>query len=144
MLDRPTLLTRLAVAKMAGLLLGLTAFVLMPIMVPEADGLFRWGVLLWYPTMGMVIAMLEELDARGELPCPMPWWTRGALVGAWLNFVATFLSFDMMAQFMVAAFGPGSFMSSPFWFVPAGALAGVLIAYLVMRFGGEGREIEDD
>ncbi|MEM9764618.1 MAG: hypothetical protein AAF968_19300 [Pseudomonadota bacterium] len=143
-MDGPTFLTRLAVAQMAGLLIGLVGFVLVPIITPDASDVARWGVLLWYPTMGAVIAMLEVLENSGALPWRIPWWARGAFVGAWFNLLIAMLGDAFMRAFVVELFGAESPLATPFLFVPEGALAGTIIAYFVMRFGGEGRKIEDD
>jgi len=142
--DQPTLLTRLAVAKMVGLLIGLIGFLLIPIITPGAPAPARWGVLLWYPTMGAVIAMLEVLNDTGALPWNVPWWLRGAAVGAWFNTLCVMVGDDFMAEFLANMLGPDSPFATAWLFVPEGAAAGAVIAYLVMRFGGEGRAIEDD
>ncbi|MEO1456990.1 MAG: hypothetical protein AAFV49_05385 [Pseudomonadota bacterium] len=129
---------------MAGLLIGLTGFVLIPILTPEAPVEARWGILLWYPTMGAVIAMLEMLGSAGMLPWRVRWWLCGGIVGGWFNLLAVLIGDPFMGDFITAAFGADSPLGTPYLFVPEGALAGMLIAYLVMRFGGEGRAIEDD
>ncbi|MEL7347261.1 MAG: hypothetical protein AAFN17_05860 [Pseudomonadota bacterium] len=129
---------------MVGLMIGLTGFLLIPLITPGAPEVARWGVLLWYPTLGAIIAMLEVLDDGGALPWHVPWWVRGALVGAWMNALCVMLGHEFMADFLAEIFGPDSILASPILFVPEGAVAGVIIAYLVMRFGGEGRAIEDD
>lgn len=142
--DGPTFLTRLAVAKMVGLVIGLIGFLLIPILTPQAPMPARWGVLLWYPTMGAVIAMLEVLDDNRALPWHLPWWVRGALVGAWFNFLCVMVGGAFMTEFLVEIFGTDSVLATAYLFVPEGAVAGMIIAYLVMRFGGEGRAIGDD
>ncbi|MGF1554158.1 MAG: hypothetical protein ACFBWO_16900 [Paracoccaceae bacterium] len=142
--EGPTFLTRLAVAKMVGLVIGLIGFLLIPVITPDAPAPARWGVLLWYPTMGAVIAMLEVLDDTRSLPWHLPWWLRGALVGAWFNFLCVMVGDDFMGSFVTNMLGADSFLSTAYLFVPEGAAAGTVIAYLVMRFGGEGRAIEDD
>ncbi|MEM6676504.1 MAG: hypothetical protein AAF675_01400 [Pseudomonadota bacterium] len=144
MQDGPTFLTRLAVAKMAGLMIGLVGFVLIPVIAPGASDVARWGVLFWYPTMGAVIAMLEVLENEGALPWRVPWWVRGALVGAWFNLLIAMLGDAFMREFLESLFGADSALATPFLFVPEGAVAGAIIGYLVMRFGGEGRGIQDD
>lgn len=142
--DGPTFLTRLAVAKMVGLVIGLIGFLLIPIVTPDAPAPARWGVLLWYPTMGAVIAMLEVLDDTRSLPWHVPWWLRGALVGAWFNFLCVMVGDEFMETFVAELFGAESLLASAYLFIPEGAVAGVVIAYLVMRFGGEGRAVGDE
>ncbi|MEM9781615.1 MAG: hypothetical protein AAF899_03970 [Pseudomonadota bacterium] len=144
MQSAPTLLTRIAVAKMVGLMIGLTGFLLLPLIVPDAPSAARWGVLLWYPTMGVVIAMLEVLDTKGHLPWHVPWWARGAIVGAWFNFLSVMVGGEFMETFMENLLGVDGPAAIAYLFVPEGAVAGMIIAYLVMRFGGDGRAVGDD
>ncbi|MEL6208834.1 MAG: hypothetical protein AAFR44_01340 [Pseudomonadota bacterium] len=144
MYSAPTLLSRLAVAKMVGLMIGLTGFLLVPLITPGAPDMARWGLLLWYPTMGAVIAMVEVLDTNGLLPWRLTWWMRGAVIGGWFNLLAVLMGGDFMQTFAQNLLGTHGVSLSVFIFVPEGAGAGMLIAYLVMRFGGEGRAIEDD
>jgi hypothetical protein len=61
-------------------------------------------------------------------------------VGTWLNFVLTFFAYDTMAAMLVAMFGKGRILQSPFWFTAEGAIIGLVMGYFATRFGGEGRE----
>jgi hypothetical protein len=140
MFQKPSLVTRIAVGKMAGLAVGLAGFLLLPVLVPEAGWMIRWGVLLWYTTLGAIIGMFGVFTYHPVLKLAMPWWVRAPFLGAWMNFVLTFFAYDIMADMLVAMFGVDGFMSSPFWFVLEGALVGLLIGYLATRFGGEGPE----
>ena len=45
-----------------------------------------------------------------------------------------------MQQMMLALFGEGGMISSPFWFTAEGAIIGLVIGYFATRFGGEGKE----
>lgn len=55
----------------------------------------------------------------------------------------TFFAYDTMQVMMLAVFGEGGLLSSPFWFTAEGALVGLLIGYFATRFGGEGKEMVD-
>lgn len=138
------ILTRLAIGQMAGVMIGIIAFAMLPLFLPELDARIRWGIFLWYPTLGAVVALLDIVNGEESVPVALPWWLRGALVGAWMNLVATLLIFEVMREFLLSVSGPDAIFTSPFWFVAEGAFAGLLIGYLVMRFGGEGRGIADD
>ncbi len=140
MFEKPSLVTRIVVGKGVGLVVGLAGFVLLPYFAPEAGWLIRWGVLLWYTTLGAIIGMFGVFDYHPILKLPMPWWVRAPFQGAWMNFVLTFFAYDTMKDMMVAMFGVDGFMASPFWFVLEGALVGLLIGYFATRFGGEGKE----
>ena len=140
MFGKPSLVTRIAVGKGVGLVIGLIGFLFLPYFVPEADWLIRWGVLLWYTTMGAIIGVFGVFTWHPVLKLPMPWWFRAPLVGAWMNFVLTFFAYDAMKTMMVTMFGADGLLASPFWFTAEGAVAGFIIGYLATRYGGEGKE----
>jgi hypothetical protein len=140
MFEKPSLVTRIAVGKGVGFAVGLAGFLLLPLFVPEAGWLIRWGVLLWYTTLGAIIGLFGVFDRHPILNMPFPWWVRAPFLGAWMNFVLTFFAYDVMTDMMVAMFGAEGILTSPFWFTLEGAVVGLLIGYLVTRFGGEGKE----
>lgn len=138
--NKPSLVTRIAVGKLVGLLFGLSGLILMPYFWPEAGWLIRWGVLFWYTTLGAIIGIFGVFTYHPVLKIPMPWWFMSPLLGAWMNLVLTFFIYDQMVVVMATTFGPDSFFSSPFWLVGEGAVIGFIIGYLATRFGGEGPE----
>ena len=140
MFGNPSLITRIAIGKALGFLVGLAGFVFLPWFLPEAGWLLRWGILLWYATLGAIIGMFGVFTRHPVLKLPMPWWVRAPVVGAWMNFVLTFFAYDAMKQVMESTFGPEGVLSSPFWFVAEGAVVGLIIGYCATRFGGEGVE----
>ncbi len=140
MLEKPSLVTRIAIGKGVGFAVGLLGFLLLPLIAPEAGWLIRWGVLLWYTTLGAIIGMFGVFTTHPVLKLPMPWWVRAPFLGAWMNFVLTFFAYDTMKDMLVAMFGADGVFASPFWFTLEGALVGLLIGYLATRFGGEGEE----
>lgn len=141
MLDKPSLLTRIIVGKFVGFLVGLAGFLMMPVLWPEADGMLRWGILLWYTTLGAVIGMAGVFSWHPVLKLPMPWWIRSSGLGAWMNFVLMLFAHEKMRGLLVTLFGENGALTSPFWFVAEGALIGLLIGFLATRFGGEGAEL---
>ncbi len=143
MLEKPSLVTRIAVGKGVGFAVGLAGFLSLPYFVPEAGWLIRWGVLLWYTTLGAIIGMFGVFTTHPVLKLPMPWWVRAPFLGAWMNFVLTFFAYDVMKDMLVAMFGPEGILASPFWFALEGALFGLLVGYLATRYGGEGKETVD-
>ena len=140
MFGNPSLMTRIAIGKGIGFLFGLAGFILLPYFLPEADMLLRWGILLWYTTVGAVIGVFGVFTYHPILRLPFPWWFRAPLTGAWMNFVLTFFAYDVMSSMMVSTFGEDGVISSPFWFTAEGALVGLIIGYFATRFGGEGKE----
>ncbi len=140
MLEKPSLVTRIAVGKGVGFVVGLIGFLSLPYFVPEAGWLIRWGVLLWYTTLGAIIGMFGVFTTHPMLKLPLPWWLRAPFLGAWMNFVLTFFAYDTMKDMLVVMFGAEGALASPFWFTLEGALVGLLIGYFATRFGGEGKE----
>lgn len=140
MFGKPSLMTRIAVGKMIGFVIGLAGFLMVPYILPGADPLLRWGFLLWYTTLGAIVAIFGVFTFHPVLNLPMPWWVRGPSLGAWMNFVLTLLMHDTLAEFSLALFGPDHLFTSPFWFVAEGALVGLVIAYAATALGGEGPE----
>ncbi len=140
MFEKPSLMARIAIGKLVGLAVGLSGVVFLPYFLPEVGWLPRWGILLWYTTLGAIIGVFGVFTVHPVLKLPMPWWFRAPLIGAWMNFVLTFFAYDMMKEMLVGLFGEGGMLTSPFWFAAEGAIVGLLIGYLATRFGGEGRE----
>ena len=102
--------------------------------------LLRWGILLWYTTLGAIIGVFGVYTWHPILKVPMRWWFLAPLLGAWMNFVLTFFAYDTLAAAMASVFGPDGIMSSPFWFTAEGAIVGLIIGFVATRFGGEGPE----
>ena len=101
MFSNPSLITRIAIGKGVGFLVGLIGFVSVPFFLPEPSWLLRWGILLWYTTVGAVIGVYGVFTWHPILKMPMPWWIRSTIIGAWMNFVLTFFAYDDMQDIMV-------------------------------------------
>ena len=140
MFANPSLTTRIAIGKGLGALFGIAGFIYLTVYPVGDDGLLRWGILLWYTTLGAIVGMFGVYTWHPILKLPMPWWFRAPLVGAWLNFVLTFFAYDAMAAVLATGFGTASLVSSPFWFTAEGAAVGLIIGFVATRFGGEGPE----
>ncbi|MEX1036210.1 MAG: hypothetical protein WDZ54_09655 [Sneathiella sp.] len=140
MFDKPSLITRIAVGKIVGFIVGLIGFLLLPYLWPEGDLLLRFGILFWYITVGAVIGAFGVLTWNPVLRLPMPWWFRAPLIGGWMNFVLALFAYDMFARMMLDILGPDFPFTSPFWFVLEGAIVGLVMGFFATRFGGEGKE----
>lgn len=140
MLGKPSLITRVAVGKLVGLIFGIIGFAFCEFFLPETDWMLRWGILLWYTTLGAIIGVFGVFNWHPVLRLPFPWWVRAPILGAWMNFVLTFFSYDLMQAVLVEMFNQGTILTSPFWFSLEGAIVGLIIGYFATRFGGEGTE----
>ena len=140
MFGNPSLITRIVIGKVIGLVFGLIGLIMLPYFYPDAGWLLRWGILFWYTTVGAIIGVFGVFTWHPILKLPMPWWFRAPIIGAWMNFVLVFFAYDDMRQMLAHMFGPDGALSSPFWFVLEGAIIGFIIGYFATRFGGEGKE----
>ena len=138
MFSNPSLVTRIAIGKGIGFVIGLTGFIVLPYFMPESNLMLRWGILLWYTTVGAIIGVFGVFTWHPVFQLPMPWWFRAPLLGAWMNFVLTFFIYDTLQSIMHNMFGEGGILGSPFWLVAEGAIVGFVIGFLATRFGGEG------
>ena len=143
MFGNPSLITRIAIGKGIGFVVGLAGLITLPFFMPDASWLLRWGILFWYTTVGAVIGVFGVMTWHPILKLPMPWWFRSTCIGAWMNFVLTFFAYDDIGNAMVHTFGADGLLSSPFWMVLEGAVVGIVIGYFATRFGGEGKETVD-
>lgn len=143
MFSNPSLVTRIAVGKLVGLIFGLAGFIFLPLFWPEADLMIRWGILLWYITLGAIVGIMGVITWNPVFRHPVPWWFRASLIGGWMNFVLTFFAYDVMKSMLASTFGADGLMTSPYWFVAEGAFIGLVIGYFATRFGGEGKEAVD-
>ncbi len=140
MFNNPSLITRIAIGKGLGFVFGLIGMISLPYMVPEASWMLRWGILLWYTTLGAIIGVFGVFTWHPILKLPMPWWFRAPLIGAWMNFVLVLFAFEQFEAMMVTMFGVDGLFHSPYWFTLEGAIVGVIIGFFATRFGGEGVE----
>lgn len=141
---KPSLVTRIAIGKLVGFVIGLLGFLLLWVLVPDGDPLVRLGVLFWYATVGAIIGVYGVFTWHPVLVLPMPWWVRAPMIGAWMNFVLTLFAFGTFESLMQSLFGQAGASISPWWFVLEGGLVGMLIGFMATKFGGEGRETLDE
>ena len=143
MLKNPSLITRMGIGKAVGIIIGLISFFSLPYIWPAAPDMTRWGILLWYTTLGVIIGVFGVVTWHPILNLPLPWWVRAPLIGGWMNFILVFFAYEMMQAMLIAVMGRESILTSPFWFVLEGAIIGLLMGYLTTKFGGEGKAAAD-
>lgn len=144
MFKNPSLITRIAVGKLIGLLIGVIGFIILPFFDPEITFKFRLGVLLWYTTLGAIIGVFGVFTWHPVFKFSMPWWFRSSLLGGWMNLILVLVSYDQLKMIMVSAFiSDNNIVSSPFWIILEGIIVGLIIEYFATRYGGEGAETVD-
>lgn len=138
MFKNPSLITRIAIGKLVGFVLGLVGIISLSYMWPDSSWMERLAFLLWYTTVGAFIGVFGVLNWHPILRLPMPWWFRSTFIGGWMNFVLSLFIYDRLTVMMIQVFGENGLVLSPFWFVAEGVVVGLLIGYFATRFGGEG------
>ncbi|WP_282167398.1 hypothetical protein [Shewanella japonica] len=138
MFNNPSLITRTAIGKLIGLVIGLLCFWIIPLFSPDTNTQFLWGILLWYITFGAIIGLVGVFDYHPILKISLPWWLTAIVMGGWLNLVLTLLAYDQIQAMMVAIFGFNGVFQSPFWFVADGLFAGFIIGFAATKWGGYG------
>lgn len=133
-----TLTYRIGLGKAIGFAIGITAFYLIPYFVSDASFIFRSAVLFWYPTLGAIVGVFGLFSYHPIFNFSIPWWIRGAIIGAWMNFVLTLFAYDQIGTVILAIMGEYSAYISPFVMVVEGALVGVFMDFVLTRFCGEG------
>ena len=134
---------RVGTAKLIGLVIGLVAFFMIPVIWPDQGLSLRIGILMWYTTFGAVIGVLGMFDEHPLLKFRLRFWFRGPVFGAWLNLVIAFLMYDKLAVLVPLIGGPLAGLKSPFWIVLEGAVVGLLIDAIATKFAGEGWPTQD-
>lgn len=138
MLEKPSLIRRIAIGKLLGLFFGLIGFLIIPIYSPDEGLMFRFAFLLWYTTLGAIVGMFGVMTYHPVLKLPMPWWFRSGLMGGWMNFLLVLFIYDKLAALIADYLGTNAI--SPWWMVLEGVLIGLVCGYFATRLGGEGKE----
>ena len=129
---------RVGAGKAIGLVFGLLGFVLLPYFIHQPSMFLRLGILFWYPTMGAFVGVFGLFSSHPMLNLSMPWWFRGAFIGAWMNFVLTLFAHEQICTVISAVFGEYGDYISPFSMVVEGALIGLIMDYFLTRWFGDG------
>ncbi len=140
-LTSPSLTLRIGIGKLVGFVIGLVGFAFLPFFASDAGWMLRWGILLWYTTLGAIIGIFGVYSSHPVLHIPLPWLVRAPLIGAWMNFVLTLFAYDQFSAMMMEYFAVSSgTLTSPFLFALEGAVVGLIIGGVATRFAGEGPE----
>ncbi len=137
MFTKPSMLTRVGVGKFTGLVIGAIGFFAAPSFGID-DMKLRVGILFWYAAVGAMIGLAGIMTWHPILKMKLRWWFMGALIGAWMNFILVLIAWDVFAAWTAEHSIWG--LTSPWWGVAEGAIAGVVISGLTTLFGGEGPE----
>ncbi len=135
------LVLRIGIGKGVGLLFGAIGFVLLPYFMDPTPLLLRWGILLWYVSLGAVIGVFGVFTRHPVLALPMPWWLRAPIIGAWFNLVLAFFIFDVSAPALTVAWMGETFGAFALAIALEGAVVGFVIGFVATQVCGEGEAL---
>ena len=78
----PSLILRIGTGKIAGFAISLAGMMTLPLFMPDAGWMLRWGILFWYTTLGDVVGLFGVFNLHPMIDLPLPWWVRGPFLGA--------------------------------------------------------------
>jgi hypothetical protein len=129
------LFRRGAAAKLLGLGFGVVGFHYYPALFPAGDALMRWGVLVWYASLGGVIALVGTVE---DLPMGIhpPPALRGAFIGLWFNLLLVLFAHAPLGAIMAGLWGLPGWLTSPWWLLVEGAAVGAVLDLFATLMGG--------
>lgn len=140
MFEKPSLIARIAVGKSIGLVFGVLAFIVLPMIVPDVTLAFRFGYAFWLIMMGGFIGLMGVMTYHPMLHLPLPWWFRGPLIGGFMMFNLWLVAGGQLDAIALAFFGAGSVFSNGAWSIVDGLVLGLIMSWLATQIGGEGKE----
>lgn len=88
--------------------------------------------------MGVTIGFIGILDEHPVFNFKMPFYLRGAIVGASFFLLLPLLAMDEMQAFMQLEIVQWFGLTSPWWVVLEGAFWGIVVSWITTRLCGEG------
>ncbi|MDD3793923.1 MAG: hypothetical protein PHI37_03865 [Candidatus Gracilibacteria bacterium] len=140
-LFKSKLMNRIAIAKIVGLVFGLLAFIMVPIIFINADIYLRFAILLWYTSIGAFIGVMGIINKHPFLNFSFPFWIRGPFLGGWMNFVLVLFIYDKISFLMQNTAFSGL---SPFWLITEGMIVGFVIDLIATKVVGDGKKLIKD
>lgn len=131
---KPSLIASIVTGEISGLFIGFIVFIFLSYFMIDVSILFRWGILLWYVSLGTIIGVFSIFNFHVISKSSPPWWVRVSILCAWMNFILTLLAYQTIEEIMITTFGEHSVFSSPFWFVFKGVIVGLIIGFLVKKY----------
>ncbi|MXU66193.1 DUF4175 domain-containing protein [Oceanomicrobium pacificus] len=139
MFKKPSLMLRITVAKIFGLVVGI-GWAIMLTAMPQAGIFDLLGYLLWWVTLGAMVGAFGVIDWLPVLNRRFTWWLRGPWIAGWLGLVAVMLAYGDMAALLQSYFQGFHLFNSPWWFVAACALFGLVCDLIATIAAGDGKE----
>lgn len=121
------LMKRTALAKAAGLLVGVVGFYMIRTTIPTADPLLAWGVLALCLTIGGLIGVVGTAGRIPLLDWPLPSAVRGAMMSGWVALLVLFFGHGAMGDAILTSQFSVFGLTSPWWLILDAMVIGALI-----------------
>lgn len=138
MFNNPSMFMRIAYGKTIGFVLAGVGILAFSDWFGDISTAVKWGFVFYYTIIGAFVGLMGIMTYNPVLKHPMPWWFRGPLIGAWMNFVLMLFIYDDLSALQIQMFGATSIFSSAWWFVVEGAILGLFMDFICTKFAGEG------
>nr|MDD3720475.1 hypothetical protein [Candidatus Gracilibacteria bacterium] len=132
------LIKRVALGKAIGLVFGGIAFFVIPYIFNNSDLFLRFGVWLWYITLGAFVGIFGVMNNHPFFKMDFPFWVRGIALGGWMNFILALFIYNNLVTLMQNTVFEGY---SPFCLIFEGMLFGLIVDYFATKYFGEGKEL---
>jgi hypothetical protein len=129
---------RVAISKSIGAVLGGVAFFGLPLLGAESSTLFNLGIWLLTILMGAMIGFIGIMTVHPLFNFRLPFYVRGAVVGASFFLLLPLLAMDQMNAFMQLEIVQWFGLVSPWWVVLEGAVWGIILSGITTAICGEG------
>jgi len=138
MFKHPSLIMRITYGKILGFVLAGAWFLVLPDFFPELGTAMKWGFVLYYTLIGAMVGFVGIFTTCPVLGISMPWWCRGPMIGACMDFILMLFIYDQLGAVLAGLFGEASLFSSPLWLIADGAAFGLFADFICTKFAGEG------
>lgn len=132
---------RILIGKIIGLIVGLLCLALLPGIGFPVFSVFGLGTLVMFMLMGTMIGFIGQFDRHPLFDFRMPWYFRGAMVGAAFMLMFILLSYGPLMVVMQSSLVSWTGLSSPFWALIDGVVIGMIMAYTETKIAGEGKDL---
>ncbi|MDD3302698.1 MAG: hypothetical protein PHN31_04005 [Candidatus Gracilibacteria bacterium] len=132
------LIQRIIIGKAIGAIFGGIAFFVIPYIFNDVSMFLRFGVWLWYITLGAIIGIFGILTYHPYLKLSINFWFRGIFLGGWMNFVLCLFAYNSLVDMMKETVFNGY---SPFWIIVEGMIFGIITEFIATKISGEGKDL---
>jgi hypothetical protein len=132
---------RIAIGKIIGLIVGLIVMLLLPSFSIPVFSMFGLGTLIMFVLMGVVTGFMGVFDRHPALDFKMPWWFRGALVGASFMLMYILFTYETLELVMQSSLVSWMGFTSPFWALLDGIFIGGMMGLIETKLAGEGPKL---